>query len=218
MVASIIADTVALKQKQRETHVRTTRPTVRGVGINDSPTPVKVNGKNIPPYIAWQNMIGRCYSKTLQVSQPTYVGCTVVDEWHYFSNFERWYSENYFDGAHLDKDILFPGNRVYGPGTCIFATLELNALLSSNAAVRGLYPLGVSADGQRFRAQVNVNSRHVNLGNYDTPLLAHQAWQTAKAYAIERFPATDPRIRAALDRRVAQLRDDLLHGRITVSL
>lgn len=222
MDSSIIAESSASRRAYRSSRVsnlRTAVPTVRGVGINDFPTSVKVNGKNIPPYIAWQNMLGRCYAAEHRpTNNVAYIGCVVVDEWHYFSNFERWYSENYFDGAHLDKDLLFPGNRVYGPDTCIFVTLALNMLLSSNAAVRGTHPLGVAVDGKRFRAMVSENGVPRYLGLFSTPLEAHQAWQAAKADIIERFPTADPRIRKALDLRVVQLRDDLANNRITVSL
>lgn len=219
MATSIIAELSALKTSVRETNVRASWPTVRGVGINDSPNPIKVNGKNTKPYTTWGNVLGRCYAKDYRPdNNKTYIGCVVADEWHYYSNFERWHSENYFDGGQLDKDILFPGNRVYGPDTCIYATVALNMLLSSNAAVRGPNPLGVTTELKKFRATVAKNGRNTFLGNFPTPLEAHQAWQAAKADIIANFPTDDPRIRAALDLRVDQLRDDLKHNRITVTL
>lgn len=146
-----------------------------------------------------------------------------MDEaWHDFSDFERWFSEHHIEGFHIDKDILTPGNKVYGPENCIFVPQALNSLLTAHGAARGLYPLGVSPADKSFKAMISENHVMRYLGVFPTSLLAHQAWQTAKACAISNFIVnfriTDPRIRKALDLRVVQLRDDLLHNRITEKL
>lgn len=195
---------------------------VYGVGRNYHLTPVKVNGKLTPAYNRWCNILRRCYCPASHVKNPSYIGCSMDEAWHDFSDFERWFSEHHIEGFHIDKDILTPGNKVYGPENCIFVPQALNSLLTAHGAARGLYPLGVSPADKSFKAMISENHVMRYLGVFPTSLLAHQAWQTAKACAISNFIVnfriTDPRIRKALDLRVVQLRDDLLHNRITEKL
>jgi len=77
-------------------------------------------------YITWANMIKRCYSKEQQIKQPSYVGCTVCDEWHNYQNFARWFSENKKPNTVLDKDIILDGNKVYSPEFCSFVSPSKN--------------------------------------------------------------------------------------------
>lgn len=215
--ASEGASTLVSEQKP---YVPYNRGLVQGVGINDHPTPIRVGGKNIKSYTVWHCMLVRCYSANYQKEKPTYVGCSVAKDWQLFSNFEKWFSSNYVEGWRLDKDILFPGNKVYSAETCVFVSPALNALLLDHGAARGTYPIGVHIrkDNLKYTALISTGSWQRSLGCFDTPLEAHQAWQLAKAAIIEAFPTNDPRIRAALDKRAAQLRDDHAHGRITVKL
>jgi hypothetical protein len=43
----------------------------------------------------------------------------------------------------LDKDILYKGNKIYSPDTCVFVPQEINALFVKNDANRGDLPIGV---------------------------------------------------------------------------
>lgn len=82
----------------------------------------------------WKSMLERCYCKKHAIKRPSYVGCTVAEEWHNFQNFAKWFYENYpGDGGcyELDKDRLVAGNRVYGPDTCCFLSHEENTMISS---------------------------------------------------------------------------------------
>lgn len=193
---------------------------VCNIGVNDHPTPVKVNGKHIKSYDVWNHMLKRCYTANCQQRQPTYTGCSVAKDWHLFSNFERWFTSHYVEGWHLDKDILSPGNKVYSEETCVFVSQALNNLLSDSKAARGAHPLGVCfhKGQQKYVARIGEGVGQRHLGSFPTPLAAHQAWQLAKTNVIEAAETNDPRIRAALDRRVAQLRDDHANGRITERL
>jgi len=196
------------------------RSLVRGVGLNDSATPTVVSGKPTKPYVFWRNMLARCYAVNVQKVQPTYKGCSVSKEWHSFKNFEKWFLENYTEGYDLDKDILFSGNRVYSLNTCVFVPRELNSMLTDSRAARGDCPLGVSFHKriQKYQARVGEGTGRKHLGYFKTALEGHKAWQLAKADVIEAFHTDDPRIRAALDLRVAQLRDNAANGRITTKL
>lgn len=191
---------------------------IYGVGTNDHPTPINVNGKNRKPYIVWYGMLARCYSRSKQLLHPSYVGCTVAEDWHLLSNFVSWYDEHYKAGYQMDKDLLVQGNRVYSKDTCVFVSPQTNTLLLTGSKAVTSLPLGVTSRPPKFQAYIKKQGRRFCLGTFDTPLLAHQAWQRAKADHIESFPTTDPRIRTALDLRVAQLRDDLANNRITLSL
>ena len=218
--AHYIAPNGASPLVKQESYVPYNRSLVYGIGLNDFPTPTCVNDKDIRSYTIWRVMLQRCYSELYREGRPTYTGCTVAEEWHSFTAFEKWFTANHTEGCQLDKDILFPGNKVYSAETCVFVSPALNALLLDHGAARGKYPLGVSLDNRRprYQARVSTEAGRKCLGLFDTPLAAHQAWQLAKADIIANFPTTDPRIQAALDKRVAQLRDDYANNRITVKL
>ena len=46
----------------------------------------------------------------------------------------------------LDKDLLYKGNKIYGPDTCCLIPSELNTILTQSNASRGQYPVGVYYD------------------------------------------------------------------------
>ena len=139
-----------------------------GVGINDSPTPVRVDGKLKPSYALWYSMISRCYSPKSHKRTLTYVDCSVCEEWHTFSNFEKWYNENYIENGHLDKDILIKGNKCYSPETCSFVPREINNLIENVRNKRGKTPMGVFERCGKFLSYVRVNNKRIYLGTYDT--------------------------------------------------
>ena len=215
---TVSEDVSSLIEQKPYTHHN--RSLIYGLGTNDHSTSVKVDGKHIKVYRLWHDMFARCYSVSRQKDRPTYIGCTVAEVWHLFSSFEKWFSENYIEGYDLDKDILMPGNLVYGPETCVFVPRALNSLLVDHRAARGAYPLGVCFHkaSQKYTASVSTANGPQHLGYFSTPLGAHRAYQIAKANVIATSKADNPRIRAALDKRAAQLRDDHANGRITVKI
>lgn len=102
-------------------------PNICGVGfIGDSSA--KINGKTKKGYSVWAGMIHRCYD----LKNKAYLECLVCDEWHNFSNFEKWFDCNYYElddeEVELDKDILVKGNKIYSPETCIFTPKRINGL------------------------------------------------------------------------------------------
>lgn len=214
------APTGASPLTEQKPYTHPNRKLVHGVGINDYPAPIKVDYKHIRSYKVWQGMLQRCYSASLQKGYPTYTGCSVAEEWLRFSTFERWFSSNYIEGCDLDKDILFPGNKLYSAETCVFVPHKLNAMLTDGKAARGAHPIGVSfhKGAQKYRALIRTGAGQIHLGSFSTALEAHQMWQLAKADIIANFPTADLRIRAALDKRAAQLRDDYANNRITTKL
>ena len=162
-----------------------------GIGVNDANYLVKptVNGKCIVCqfYRIWQHMLYRCYSAKYHHKFPTYIDCTVCDEWLTFSNFRSWMITQDWKGKELDKDILVQGNKVYSPETCMFVSQAINSLITDRKASRGIYPQGVCFDKQigKYKAQVNINGSRKNLGRYSTTEQAFKAYKYAK-YAIIR--------------------------------
>ena len=151
-------------------------------GINDSPFLVEptIAGKQVshPAYKTWKNMLERCYSNKYKEKRPTYLDVTCCDEWLLFTNFAKWFKNNYVSGYHLDKDLLVKDNIIYGPRTCIFVPKEINLFITLSNNSRGLLPIGVTLHKGRFISQ--IGSKTKNLGTYSTKEEAHQAWQKAK--------------------------------------
>lgn len=161
---------------------------VHGFGLNDMKGKCKDGNKQAKFYTAWKHVITRCYSPTFHKDNPTYVGCTVCEEWLILSNFKKWYDKNYIEGYQLDKDILVEGNKVYSPETCVYVTPQLNSLFLSCSRVRGVYPQGVSKikSNGKYVASMNRFGRLTRLGTYDTIESASEAYKKAKhEYILE---------------------------------
>lgn len=192
-----------------------------GVGTNDAGYSTKkmqnlgiVNGKRkqklawfCPYYSRWKNMLQRCYSEDYHQKHPTYIGCTVCEEWLLFSNFKAWMETQDWEGKDLDKDILFPGNKVYAPSNCAFVSQIVNHFCCESYAIRGLYPIGVC----RYKASGKYQARVMNpflkkmeyLGLFVDAQTAFTAWlkrklELAKLLAAEQ---NDPRVAEALIER-----------------
>jgi hypothetical protein len=147
----------------------------------------KAHNNKIPTifYRRWKGMIDRCYNKKQLKRKPTYLGCSVAEEWHNFQVFSEWYEENHnseiMQGFALDKDILKKGNKIYSSETCCFVPEDINNLfIKPNRKTKSL-PQGVSARNGRYRAY--LGSSH--LGVFDTIEEAFQAYKTAKEEHIK---------------------------------
>lgn len=194
---------------------------VYGVGINDADyvTQVKETVRMFegereqeviwlcPFYVRWTSMLARCYSEKQQLKQPTYRGCSVTSEWLTFTNFKSWMEQQDWEGKELDKDILFPGNKVYGPEACVFVDRKVNLFIIESTSGRGEYPIGVdfSKTSGKFRAQCNsVNTgQNKHLGSFNTAEEAHKAWLAYKLSQahILADEQTDERVAEVLAKR-----------------
>lgn len=199
-----------------------------GVGLNDADylvsrekvvmqedgTKKRVRVWTCPFYAAWGNMLKRCYSPAFQKKSPTYVGCSVCEEWLTFSNFKAWMEKQDYEGKELDKDLLLFGNKIYSPTTCVFVDQRVNAFILESTKNRGEWPIGVSLrkDYNKFTAQcwsIEEPRRLAKLGVFDTPEEAHLTWlafklEQAKILASEQ---TDPRVAKALVERYENYRE-----------
>ena len=201
------------------------RKIIYGFGINDAnyvTNPI-INGKRIccPFYKKWQNMIKRCYNLEYLQKHKTYQDVYIDEEWKYFSNFRTWMEKQDWEGKHLDKDILYPGNKIYCPDKCIFVTQEINKLILKSDKVRGKYPLGVSyiKKRDRYMSYYGCDSKLINLGWYEKPFEAHRKYQIEKSRYIKEVAIrqTDERLKNALIRISNGIIEDYENGVETVS-
>ena len=142
-------------------------------------------------YKRWYDMHYRCYSKKLHERYPTYIGCSVCEEWHDFNNFLEWYKVNYYEveingkksKMDLDKDILSKGNKVYCPEFCTFVPHEINTMFINGTRNRGEYPLGVWLDCKNNKFRANIGSK--KLGTFNTVKQAFAAYKKEKEKQIK---------------------------------
>jgi hypothetical protein len=164
------------------------RKKLYGVAFNDYSGSTSKHGRRLVSYSVWKYMITRCYSNREDYS--SYKGCSVCEEWLYFSNFKKWFDENYIEGYHLDKDILVKGNKVYSPQTCCFVPPQINTLIIKHDTTRGELPIGVSqTKNKRYRANLRKFGEDTNLGCYNTPEEAFASYKTAKEAHIKEVAA-----------------------------
>ena len=188
--------------------IRNKRKLVWGIGINDSDYAVqpRINGKGVmcPFYTKWVDMLRRCYSKKQRQKYSSYIECYVTVEWLKFSVFKAWMETQDWQGKELDKDILFPGNKMYGPESCVFVDSRVNSFLIESNTIRGDFPIGVCYDKRsgKYLASCRIISsrKQKHLGYFTTPEEAHKAWlafklEQAKILASEQ---TDKRVEKAL--------------------
>lgn len=161
------------------------RTTLYGIAIVDIPS------ANSPAtrlcYTLWKDMLARCYNPNVLKRYPTYIGCTVCKEWLLFSNFKKWFDENYIEGYDLDKDIIIKGNKVYSPETCCFVPHKLNCTINKCQRSRGELPIGVSFDKsrQKYIAGLRVGMVKKCLGRFDTSIAAFKAYKAAKEQFVK---------------------------------
>lgn len=201
------------------------KKTVLGVGINDADYPVQrketigyVGGKQrfklvwaCPFYQVWAAMLKRCYSANFQKKRPTYAGCTATDEWHSFSKFRAWMEKQDWQGKSLDKDLLFEGNKVYSPETCVFVTTMVNGFTTDSGAARGEWMIGAhwNKNAGKFLAQCSnpFTKKNEYLGLFTNEQQAHNAWlkrKTELAHELAEIQE-DPRVAKALVDRYSKI-------------
>lgn len=180
-----------------------------GVGINDADYVTEIRkrykdneGKKrkltvwrCKVFERWSNILYRCYAKKANITNPTYEGVTVCNEWLTFSNFKQWVESQPYENMELDKDILLFNNKEYCPEACRFVPKYVNRLLTLHGNARGLWPVGVSKKGlsprqvneseRPFVTTISLNGVFTQLGRKKTPMEAHKVWQLAKAEAID---------------------------------
>lgn len=165
------------------------RGLIYGQGVMDLPLSKNPNSDDYILQLVWRNMLKRCYSESYLSSRPSYRGCSVDPLWLKYSGFRSWAIEQDFRGKSLDKDIIVPGNTVYGPKTCVFVSQFINSVI--------LLPLKKGRDlppnvyrcskTNLFHAQMRgENGRLENLGRYKTPDEAFAVYCRNKSERIKK--------------------------------
>lgn len=175
---------------------------IAGVGVNDDGTK---SASMI--YMRWSSLLNRCYNENQQARNPSYIGCSVCDEWLSISNFKAWLTQDKeWFLKDIDKDLLVKGNKVYSPDTCVLVDGIVNRFMVGSTSNRGKYPLGVNlASKDKFSAHCSNPFTKLKefLGYFSTPNEAHQAWKKRKhEFACQLADLqSDPRVASALRTR-----------------
>lgn len=193
---------------------------VCGVGYNSGKYPATVDGKPTKTYDLWKDMLKRCYSKKSHIKYPTYIGCSVSENFKSYSYFHEWCQDQIGfgkDSYALDKDLLFKENKVYSEYTCVFIPRNLNSLLIKADKIRGEYPIGVYLDKRR-KTNPYVSScsdglgKQVHLGYYCTSREAFEVYKQYKENLIKQLAeqykdSIDPRAYEALMNYTVEIDD-----------
>lgn len=183
-----------------------------------------------PIYNRWTSMIDRCYNPdSHQYKMYGRAGVYVHNHWKNFQAYADFFTGKLYENLELDKDILVPGNKVYGPDTCVFVPRYVNALVKLTIVLNG-YPVGVyfKKDNNRSNSRVNpyaAETHGKHLGSFPSPMDAHRAWQLGKINVIKNTvlrymlePCYRQDVANAIYLRAEMLRDDHANHRETFSL
>ncbi len=190
-----------------------------GVGINDRTKPTTFNGSQLREYMVWKSMMARCYSPLVHKRSPSYIGCTVSENFKHYAYFFDWarsqigfYSPNF----ELDKDLLVKGNKIYSEDTCVFLPPCLNMVQVRNISLRGSLPVGVTFNKSMGKYKVScrngVNGNRKYLGYYDQIEDAFSVYKNYKEIYIKQLGShwkdqIDPRAYEALMSYTVEITD-----------
>lgn len=203
---------------------------VVGVGINDADyitqkREVQPDGSKkiiwiCPFYQRWYGLLKRCYGEKELIKHPTYKDCSVCEEWLYFSKFRAWMVDQDWEGKDLDKDLLFEGNKIYSPETCIFLETQVNRFAILRGNDRGFYPLGVSKTKYGYASKCSAGTQQNKSVYFKTIAEAHSYWQRKKLERAKLLQSrqTCERTKLGLQRVVDKLTNHIEQGVETKSL
>ena len=173
-------------------------PTLCGIGyLGDNYD--KTQDKTL--YQRWSNIIQRCYN----INAPNYknygaIGVEVAPEWYNFSNFKKWFLDNYWnigtdEKLVVDKDILVPNNKIYSSETCLLLPISFNSMFS-----------GMNDDTNVI--EQNNNGRYTlrlfktTFSNFPTYDSAKQTrtdiYKTIVNHMLENYPTMPDKVREAI--------------------
>lgn len=143
-----------------------------------------VNGNHTEEYEIWKGILKRCYSESQKDVFNSYFNISeVCDEWLNFQNFAEWYHTHKYkcDGRlHIDKDIKYPGNKLYSPYHCLLTPQRINMLFSNKPNKRGL-PNGISRTNS---GKYSAKYAGKDIGTYSTLEEAYSVYADVKKKAI----------------------------------
>lgn len=158
---------------------------VYGVGINDADYPVCQTVGTVqilcPIYKIWKSLLRRIYDAKWLALNPTYISCSICEEWLIFSQFRSWVLLQEYDGLVLDKDLLVKGNKHYSPETCLFIPVLINSFMTEVQSRNSGLPIGVCKHNGLYRAQCgNPFGKRVRSPGFSTPEDAYLEYKRIK--------------------------------------
>ena len=159
--------------------------------IGEGKYKVSENGKHTKEYDIYHDMLKRCYDPKFHEKRSTYKDCKVEDYLLNFQHMGEWIKNNYYEvpgeRMHLDKDILYKGNKVYSRDTCIFVPHRINTLFIKCDKSRGKDPIGVSPNSSgNYQARCRDEyGKQIDLGVYSTEEEAFQVYKQYKEKVIK---------------------------------
>lgn len=143
--------------------------------------------KYVIEYSTWYLMMKRCYCPKHHKIAPSYIGCSVSEEWHNFQNFASWYcrQKQYGQkGWELDKDILTQGNKVYSPENCCLLPKSINSTVAISRSTNSGLPVGIGIQNSKKNPyRVKLHGAHV--GMYPTVEQAYTVYKSLKEEAVK---------------------------------
>ena len=132
----------------------------------------------IKAYTVWRNILMRCYDEQNKYFKKYGgVGIKVCEEWLCYQTFAKWYEENKIEDWEVDKDLLSKGNdKNYSPDNCCFLPKSLNIQLQCSQKKNKYGAIGVSKEGQKWRADFST----MYLGAFHEKKEAELAYLEAK--------------------------------------
>lgn len=134
----------------------------------------------------WSDIQQRCkIGGHYQSKKPTYVGCTMSENFKDFQFFAEWHQAQVgycLKDYHLDKDILVDYNKIYSEDNCVLVPKDLNAFFKRFESLQKL-PQGVwISQSGLYGASIGseVTSRKKHLGVFNTIEDASYAYKVAK--------------------------------------
>ena len=174
------------------------RPELRslcyGVGINDVMIPYFTRTRT---WRTWTGIIRRTDNRDPkwinEQNKEHYIGCTLDSRWYRLSVFKEWIEQwDDYGNKEVDKDILIPGNKIYGPDTCLMVRPIVNAWFKPN--VIGDLPRGVCLNSawkrgkspNPYRAQITpIDGKRTALGYYATVEESSAVFEKARREQIQ---------------------------------
>jgi hypothetical protein len=185
------------------------RSLVYGVGINDVMIPYFTSTRT---WRTWNGIIRRTDNRDMkwinEQNKTSYVDCTLDPRWYKLSAFKEWIEQwDDYENKEVDKDILIPGNKIYGPDTCLMVRPIVNAWFKPNA--RGDLPRGVCWNSgwkrgkspNPYRTQITpIGGKRTSLGVYATIEEASAVFEEARKEQIKVLieTETDLKVKNAL--------------------
>ena len=136
-------------------------------------------------YSYYHNMRTRATNPNYRKLYPTYEECEMCQEWGDFQRFAKWcWGQKGFgeDNICLDKDILFPKNKIYHPDYCVFIPVAINSFMTFRRSNQAL-PTGVSWSESEGKYKVycsQLNGKNKTLGRFDCADEAHEVYKNFK--------------------------------------